>query len=215
MFTIDLLKGRGIPIKSRPEGIAVASATIAVPVIITIVMFGYYLHTRIAMSIQKQRIVNYEAKIDELSDAVELQKSLEKKKAVYRGCLSEVSSAIGRHTQWSPILATLVKNMPDSMVLTELSVKQRSVRKKIPKKDDPEKTVYISVPARTLHISISGSPQYNCVKAVRDFRDRLRLSIPAVSREPLEDIKVSQQVGTLDGMEMVSYGIDCVFKPEF
>ena len=40
MFDIDLLKGQGIPIRSRPEGVAVAIVTVAVPVIIAIVMFG-------------------------------------------------------------------------------------------------------------------------------------------------------------------------------
>ena len=43
MFTIDLLKGQGIPIKSRPTGIAISAAAVAVPVIIAIVMLGFYL----------------------------------------------------------------------------------------------------------------------------------------------------------------------------
>ena len=60
MFTIDLLKGHGIPIKSKPEGIAIAVATFTVPLVIAIVMFGFCLHTRIIMSIQKQAIINYE-----------------------------------------------------------------------------------------------------------------------------------------------------------
>jgi len=212
MFTIDLLKGQCIPIKSRPESVAVAAATFAVPVIIAMVMFGFYLSNGVIISVQKQRIVNYEANIDKLSDATELQKSFEQEKEAIGSCLSEVSSAIGRHTQWSPILVTMVKNMPDSMVLTRLEVKEHSIRKKVPKRNDPGKMVDISVPVRTLQMSISGSSQYDCDRAVRDFRNSLRSSSSLGPK--LEDIRVSQKSDTLEGQIVVSYEIDCIFKPE-
>ena len=212
MFTIDLLKGEGLPAKSRPEGIAIAATTLAVPVIIAIVMFGFYLRNKIIISIQKQTIVSYETKIDELSDAVELQKTFENEKNAVSNCLSEVSTSISRHTQWSPVLTTLVKNMPDSVVLTELKVKQSSVKRKVPKKNDPKKMIDISVPVRTLQINVCGSPQSNCDKAVRDFRDRLRSS--AFLGPKLENIRVSQRFGTLESRDVVFYQIDCIFKPE-
>ncbi len=212
MFTIDLLKGQGLPAKSRPEGIAIAATTLAVPVIIAIVMFGFYLRNKIIISIQKQEIVNYETKIVELSDAVELQKSFENEKNAVSSCLSEVSTFISRHTQWSPVLTTLVKNMPDSVVLTELNVKQSSVKRKVPKKDDPKKMIDISIPVRTLQMNVCGSPQSNCDKAVRDFRDRLRSS--AFLGPKLENIRVSQRFGTLESRDVVFYQIDCIFKPE-
>lgn len=212
MFTIDLLKGEGLPAKSRPEGIAIATTTLAVPVIIAIVMFGLYLRNKIIISIQKQEIVNYETKIDKLSDAVELQKSFENEKNAVSSCLSEVSTSISKHTQWSPVLTTLVKNMPDSVVLTELNVSQSSVKRKVPKKDDPKKMIDISVPVRTLQINVCGSPQSNCDKAVRDFRDRLHSS--AFLGPKLENIRVSQRFGTLESRDVVFYQIDCIFKPE-
>ena len=211
MFTIDLLKGQGIPAKSRPESIAIVAATLAVPVIIAIVMFGLYLRNKITISIQKQEIANYETRIDELSDAVELQKSFENEKNAIGSCLSEVSTFIGRHTQWSPVLATLVKNMPDSVVLTGLEVKQSSVKRKVPKKNDPKKMINISVPVRTLQINVCGSPQSDCDKAVRDFRERLRSS--TLLGPKLENIRVSQRLGTLESRDVVSYQIECIFKP--
>ena len=211
MFTIDLLKGQGVPAKSRPEGIAIAAAALAVPIIIAIVMFGLYLRNKIIISIQKQTIVNYETKIDELSDAVELQKSFENEKNAISSCLSEISTSLDRHTQWSPVLTALVKNMPDSVVLTDLEVKQSSVKRKVPKKDDPKKMIDISVPVRTLRINVCGSPQSNCDKAVRDFRDRLRSS--ALLGPKLENIRVSQRFGTLESRDVVSYQIECIFKP--
>jgi len=217
MFTIDLLKGKGIPIKSGPEGIAISVVTFTVPVIIAIVMFGRYVHTNIITSIQKQGVAIYETRFDQLSDAVESQTSLEKEKKAINSSLLEVSSSIGRYTQWSPILATLVKNIPDSMVLTRLEVKQSSTKRKVPAKKDPKKMVNITVPVKMLKMSICGSPQSTLTpdkfdRAVRVFRNRLRSSTSLGQK--LEDIKVSQQLSKLEGEDVVCYEMDCIFKPE-
>lgn len=211
MFTIDLLKGQGIPLRSGPGGVAIAAATVAIPIIGAMAMFGFYLHNRIIVSIKQREIVRWQAKIDKLSDAVELQELLEKQKVVYRDCLSEIKSSVGRYTQWSPVLATLVENMPNSVVLTDLEVRQNFVKRKVPRKGNPEEMIDIDVPVRTLRMNVRGGPQRNCDKAVRDFQDRLRSSDALGPR--LENITVSQESGTIEGREIISYQIDCVFKP--
>ncbi|MDD5328026.1 MAG: hypothetical protein PHY02_09495 [Phycisphaerae bacterium] len=212
MFTIDLLKGRGIPPKNRPWGAAVVGAAFAMPVLVALVMLGFYVSNRIVIKVAKQEIVNYDKYIVTLSDAVEMQKSFEAEKNNIDSCLSEVFSSISEHTQWSPVLAILAENMPSSMVLTNLEVRQHTVNKKVPQKDNPAQTVEISVPVRTLRMSVSGRPQSDNDEAVRDFKDRLRLSALLAPR--LEDIIVSQKSGTFEGQSVVSYEIDCIFKPE-
>ena len=212
MFTIDLLKGQGIPIKRKPWGVAIAALAFAVPILVAMAMLGFYLSNRIVIKVAKQEIVSYEKSIETLSNAVKLQKSFEAEKNNINNCLSEALSSIGRHTQWSPILATVVENMPDSMVLTRIEVKQRSANKKVPQKDDPNKMADVSVPASTLQMSVSGRSQANNDKAVKDFKDRLRLS--ALLAPKIEDIVVSQKTDTFEGQDVVSYDIDCIFKPE-
>ena len=213
MFTIDLLKGKGVPAKVGPQGIAVAAVAFAVPLIIAMVMLGSFFRNRIAISIQTGEIANYDAKITQLADAVQLQNALENEKNAVNNSLAEVASNIGGHIQWSPVLVTLVENMPGPVFLTKLDVKQNSVKVKMPQKDDPKKTIETQVPAKTLQMNLLGSSQAGCDKEVRDFRDRLRTAIPAVSRQQLEDIKVAQQVGKAEGREDVSYEINFIFKP--
>lgn len=210
MFTIDLLKGQAIPARSGPEALAVVAAGFAVPVVIVLVMIGYYLHSRIIISVEKQRIASYEKKMEELSDVVALQKLFEREKGFANGCLADVSSSIGRYVQWSPLLIELVKSMPDSMVLTRLEVKRSSVKKQLAKKDDPGKTVDFVVPVRMLQIKVEGNPQSDCDKTVRDFRDKLKSS--ASLGPMLEDIKIAQSFSTASGREVVSYEIDCTLK---
>jgi hypothetical protein len=211
MFKMDLLKGRGIPLRSRRGGIAIAAATAAIPIIGAIVLFGLYLRSRVILSVKEQEIVRWEAQIGKLSDAVELKESLEKEKVIYGDCLSEVKSSIGRYTQWSPVLTALIGNMPSSVVLTDLEVRQHFIKRKVPQKNNPEKMIDIDVPVRTLRMSVYGKLQHNCDEAVRDFQDRLRDCDSLGPR--LENITVSQESDTLEGQEIISYEINCVFKP--
>jgi Tfp pilus assembly protein PilN len=176
-------------------------------------MLSFYQRNKIVVSVKEQEIAKCQAEIDELSDAVELQRALEEKKTAYGSCLSEVKSSIKRHTQWSPVLTTLMENIPDSVVLKTLEVAHETVKRKAPKEDDPQKMVDIDVLVRILRLKVSGGKQSNCDDAVRDFRDRIRDS--AFLGPRLEKIGVSQKSETLDGQDVVSYEISCVLKPGF
>ncbi len=213
MFSIDLLKGQAIPLKSKPGGLAIMVATAAVPITFAMGMFSFYLHNNITASVEAKELARYESEIGKLSDAVKIQESLKKEKAAYLDCLAEVKSSITSHTQWSPVLMALIENMPDAVVLTSLEVEHDSVKKKVPKKDDPQKTVEISIAVRTLRLKVSGGPQRNCDEAVKEFMDRLSSSEYLAPR--LEKIGVSQESEKIDGQDVVSYEISCVFKPGF
>jgi len=212
MFAIDLLKGEGVPAKSGPEAVAVMALTIAVPFIVAIVMFGCAVHSRVVMTIQKQNILNYRLKTKHYAEAMELQASLNQEKGDIHSCMSEVTSAVRPHNQWSGVLVSLAENLPGSMVLTELLTKQRSVRLKVPSKDEPEKMIEASVPVTTLRISVAGTPHTNQDEEIRHFRDAIR-ACPSLEQK-LQDIRVSQGSNNLDGQQVVTYRIDCIMKPQ-
>ncbi|UCG57971.1 MAG: hypothetical protein JSU70_00415 [Phycisphaerales bacterium] len=211
MLTIDLLKGQGLPIKSRPEGIAIVGITVVVPLAIMAIMITSYLGDRIVISARTQEIARYKTRAEEWSDEIELHKSFEKEKNLHASYLSELRSAVGNHTQWSPVLATLAESMPDSVVLTKLEVNRRFVKKTIPKKGDPKKKVDISVPVSMLKMSVAAGPESNSDEAVRNLRDRLVQS--DLLGPKLENISISQKSDAVDGQNVVSYQIDCLFKP--
>jgi len=211
MFTIDLLKGQGVPIKSRPGGIAISAVAVAVPVLIAIVMLAIYSLNIIHISNKTRDIAMHEAEIGKLSDLVKQLEALEKEKAACNGYLSEVKSSIARNTQWSPVLATVVENMPRTVILTSFEVNQRSIRQKAPKKDDPSKTVDVDVPVRTLGMKVYTGAQSNGDEVVKDFQSRLRSS--AFLGPRLETITVAQETVTLDKQDVVMYQINCIFKP--
>lgn len=212
MFTIDLLKGEGVPIRSRPEDIAITSAMIIVPVIVAIAMFSVYLRSKITISIQKKEILKYETEIGKLSGAVGTQKTLDEEKEIANHCISEVRTSVRRHTQWSPILAKIVEKMPYSVALTDLDIKQRIIKKRVPQKNNPEKMVEARILTRLLHMNVYGSASYDCDEDVRKFRSNL-LSAPFLG-PMLENITVSQKQVTVKGRDIATYEIDCIFKPK-
>lgn len=210
MFTIDLLKGQGVPLKSSPGGLAIIAATVTVPIIIAVVMFTIYLEDKAKASITEQEISRCQKEIDQLSDAVKLYESLEKEKILYGNCLSEVNTSIGRYIQWSPVLVTVVENLPESVMLTGLEVRHDTIRKKVPKAANPEEMIEKTFSKKILLMTVSGNPKNNCGKAVMDFQDSLRSS--DFLGPKLESIGFSQESETLKGQDVASYEIKCVFK---
>jgi hypothetical protein len=219
MFTIDLLKGQGRPVRTRPQGVAIFVATFAVPMLVVFLMFGYYYRNKVIISIHEQNIASYTSQTERLSDALKLKKSWENEKTNLGNCMADVAAIINKHTQWSPILVSLVENLPESVVLNSLEVKQTSVKKKaavdgsmIAEKDKKDKTVDISVTVRTLKMRLCGNPNSDFDREIKAFRDRL-LASNAIGTK-LEDVVITSQTNeTMDGRDVVSYDIDCIFKP--
>ncbi|MHC4678344.1 MAG: hypothetical protein ACYTEK_06570, partial [Planctomycetota bacterium] len=126
IFKIDLLKGQAIPLKSKPGGLAMVVVAAVIPVTVAMGMVSLHLHNNIEVAVKEKEIARYDAQIGELSDAVQLKAALEKERIACKAYLSDVNSSVKRHTQWSPILTTLIENMPDSVVLTNIEVERKS-----------------------------------------------------------------------------------------
>jgi hypothetical protein len=217
MFTIDLLKGQGRPVRTRPKGILIVVATFAVPMLVAILMAGFYYNNKVVISIHKQNIANNTAQIERLADAVKLKDSWDKDKTSLNNCLTDVASSIGRHAQWSPVLVSLVENLPESVVLSSLEVRQTTVKKKPVKgaqaadKEKKDKNVDTSITVRTLRMRLCGNTNSDFDREIKAFRDRL-LASNAIGTK-LEDVVIASQTNeTLDGRDVVAYDIDCIFK---
>ncbi len=211
MFTIDLLKGQGIPPKSGPAGIAIALITAAVPAIIALSLYGLYLHNNVVTKIKQQDIIKLQDKAAELSEDVKMLKKFDKEKFFYKACLSEVETSIGKFYQWSPILVTLVDDMPDSVVLTEFEADRERIKKQFPDKSLSEKDIVDKTAAKmVLQVINDGQGDYG--EEIKDFRNRLYAS--PVLGPKLENIVFSRKVEDNSGRETVFYQVECLFKPE-
>jgi hypothetical protein len=217
MFTIDLLKGQGLPVRTRPKYILIFVATFAVPMIVGILLAGFYYHNKIVISVNENKIANYTTQTERLADAVKLKELWDKDKTSINDCITDVGGSISRHTQWSPVLVSIVENLPESVILSCLEVKQTTIKQKAKsgseksKADKDNKKGDTSVTVRTLRMRICGNPTSDFDREIKAFRDRL-LASNAIGKKIDDVVIASQGNDTVDGRDVIAYDIDCIFK---
>ncbi|MBN2590527.1 MAG: hypothetical protein JXA96_11755 [Sedimentisphaerales bacterium] len=210
IFTIDLLKGQGIPPKSSPVGLLIIVSSALIPVFLAITFYGLYNNNKIVTKIKQQDVLKLEADILELSEALETKRNLDRKVFFYNTCLSEVKSSIKKYKQWSPVLAILLEEMPSSVLLKNLKVEQEKVRKNSLGTIDPLNAKDVIV--TKLVLQISNREQGDYAEQVKEFRNRLYASSALSSK--LENIISTREAKQNNGIETISYKIECLFKPE-
>jgi len=211
VFTIDLLKKQGIPIKNMPGGMVLLATAFFVPAILTIIMIGNYVYSSMIFSTQKRMLKEYEDKIAQFSARLEIKQSLGEEADSIILSLRETADYIDHEMQWSPILIFLAKNIPESLTLEKLNVMTGLVTKMIPKRYDPERKVSISLPKRTLSITLSGTEQAGSDQAVHKLQQVLRAS--TILAPKIEDVRiVSQKAG--EDNDVIFYELHCIFKIE-
>lgn len=211
VFNIDLLKGRGLPIKSRPEGVIIGVLGFALPVFMFMLFGAWYFSNDVLITVQARQLNNYQSKIEQLSGLLETHQQLMADKHQISKGLEEVSLATQRYTvQWSGILEELVRQMPDAVVMTGLEVRRRHARVNVPRLDDPDRTVEIQLPARTLEIALRARAGEESDQAVQNFRQRLLESELLTGQ--INDINVSQQVERIGDDYVAIYHMKCAFK---
>ncbi|KPK77770.1 MAG: hypothetical protein AMJ79_02190 [Phycisphaerae bacterium SM23_30] len=213
MIAIDLLKGAGTPIKSRPGVVALMMAPFVIPVLIGILLAGWYLSDKVTLQTHVKKLTRYDQRPKELLDAQQLLKNAASQRDVLNNCLTEIHDTIGNHMQWSPVLMTLAQNLPPSVTFNGLAAVREKIRQKAPQKDDPEKTVYLTKYKYTLRITVDTDTTVEGAAAVQDFIQRLRLSQTLAPK--IEDIRIAsyQSVHAETG-DFVRYEIDCILKIE-
>ena len=210
MLTIDLLRGRGIPIKTRPAGATLLAIVLAVPVVITIVMLGNYVQGSIVLRNQKRLLTSLQGDIFRLADSVKLKEGAERQIDNMNACFVEVDEAIMQQIQWSPVLQALAENMPRSLILSELSIKSEFETKEIPQRDNPLKKMLIPVKRRILYINLYGRLGSGSDEAVLEFLKALNAW--NVSSQKADNIRLVAQA-TDERRSVMNYVIECVFKP--
>ena len=213
MYTIDLLKGHGIPIRSRRGGLLIIIATVAVPLVIAMVMYSQYLLNNININRMEISLKDRDKKIAQMADSVQALASLEQQNATMQDCLTDVGTSIGRNVQWSPILRLLVEKMPVTTQLSKLDVSLVQISKQVPDRTDPKRMVNVPYASRTLRISLHEFSKSDSGEGVHAFINTLKGSSVLASK--VEDIRIAaQEREKVQGVEVTRYDIDCIFKPQ-
>ncbi|TFG50125.1 MAG: hypothetical protein E4H40_01830 [Candidatus Brocadiia bacterium] len=120
MFTIDLLKDRGVPIKSKPGGTFLVAVSFIVPVAMAAVVLGNYLHDRILIVHNRNATAKLEYEIEDLTSQLELRKLSIQQRDKINSCYNELAGFLRQYIQWTGVLRLLVENIHEKMALEKL-----------------------------------------------------------------------------------------------
>ena len=210
MHTVDLLRGRGIPPKTTLVGIVITTVTALVPLCTSAALLDKYFRNEVFLAIQSRTLALEIQEQDSYSEAIREREALEKKKTQAQQTLAEVATFAEGHIQWSPIFITLAEYMPKEMIVTSLEAIRKNVAVIVPSEDDPETTVRVTVPKRSLAINVAGKESEDHDASVMTLRNRLSGSDALTGK--LEDVVISQGASGRAEDGTVSYEVVCVFK---
>ena len=212
MFTIDLLKGRGLPPRSKPVFVALMMIPFAIPLLGTIVLAAHCRYTGAVISNQRQVINENQQKMDRLADDVARYNSLNKQIIAARERLKSVSAAMGYRVQVTNLIIELSKTLPDPLVLTNFDFVRNDTRRK----ETDEKTgnvVYIMVVRRKLKLTVGGFDGADADQQVHQYMQNIRNS--EILGGAFPDVRIAgRNEGQMDGRPAAFYEIECILKDQ-
>ena len=203
MFTIDLLKGQGLPPNSRPADAAIKTLPFLVPLAAVMILLGHYFWQGATLESLAQIKKMEENQIEDMAAVSAFIKEIENSRGKINGSVGEVSKTINYHIQWTPILMELVENLPETVTLESMSVSRELVKEKSNDKSDGYQY--------TLRLSVDGGATSEGSETIQDFIQRIRLSKLLASK--IQAIKiVSSRNFDEENRRGIRYEIDCVFR---
>jgi Tfp pilus assembly protein PilN len=210
MLTIDLLKGQGIPVRTRPAPAGLLAIVIAIPVVVTIVTLGNYVRGGIVLRNQKRLLTTIQADIFKLTNSVKFKQDTEQRIETIGKCFVELDDTLPQQIQWSPVLQALAENIPASLVLSSLDIKTEIVTRVVPQRKNPSRQIPVQAPKRMLYIGLYGRRNRGSDEAVLRLLSALNES--SVLKDRADNIRLIAQA-TDKRKNVMNYVIECAFKP--
>ena len=125
--------------------------------------------------------------------------------------LVEVNSTLRRYVQWSSMLLAINNSLPDGLAVNKLDVAVRNVRRLVSQKGNPDKKVNISVPARTLALSLLSDVDDNGDAAIQQFQKKL-LGTEPFKKHVREIVIALREPDNVNDSEVIRYELNCILK---
>lgn len=211
MYTIDLLKGQGLPAKANIYLVAAAGAAFAVLALAAILGAKSYLNNRIAYSAGKCTIAGYESKLEELAASLKERDTLAAQKKGMNSRFAELAYAVDLQTQWSEFLYLVSRHLPAELIVDRLEVEMSQKKISVAKRANPEQKTTVTVPVRSVVISLHCKQGRDGDRMMRDFQRRLMES--ESFREYVSNVIITaREPAQIDNKNVTTYKLDCLFK---
>lgn len=209
IYQIDLLKGKGIPAKSRPLYVMLACSPFLITALAAIMIMGSYIKNKVDYQIYTQRLASYNSVKNDLQKVRHFVNNISSDKEMLDKHAAEIAGSINAHMQWSPVMQALINNLPPSINLNQLNVKRQVLHDKV--KDKEGKPFDVIGYQYTLIITVSGENGFGGNEAVKEFVQNLKKNPDLAAT--IEDIRVfSNQVKIRPDTSEMIYELECRFR---
>lgn len=212
MFSIDLLKGKGLPQKLDMKKSVLKAVPILIPLLAVGVFAAAYQRDTAAMRDQRQTLVSNQQQIAQYTQDVIEYNSIDTRIKGLEKCLKDISKALSYRIQVSDVLTELVQALPESIFIYEMNMNRNAVNEKI-QQDDAAEVKQRLVVRRQLKLVLCGYDAEKSDIAVQVYVSELGKS-PLLKGLFVEIKPSARQQGQVDGNPAIYYEIDCVLREQ-
>ncbi|RLC07926.1 MAG: hypothetical protein DRI24_24125 [Deltaproteobacteria bacterium] len=212
MFSIDLLKGKGLPEKLDLKRSLLKALPILISVLAVTLFASAYQNDKVSLRDQQQLLSSSQQQLTlHTEDIAEYNKLNVKIKGMQK-CLNDISRAMTYRIQVSEVLMELSQALPENIFVYEMNLNRKSVQKKIQDPDSGNVTQHLVV-RRKLELVLCGYDADQSDVAVQEYVNVLKRS-PLLA-EIFTEIKPSaRQQGEVEDRPAIYYEIECTLREQ-
>jgi Tfp pilus assembly protein PilN len=212
MFSIDLLKGKGLPQKRDMKKSLLRAVPILIPLLAVSVLAASYQRNSETLQDQRRTLVSNQQQIAQYTRDVMEYNTIEARIKGLEKCIKDISRALSYRIQVSDVLMELVQTLPDSIFIYEMNMNRNAVNEKIQQEGSAEVKQRLVV-RRQLKLVLCGYDAEKSDMAVQDYVSELGKS-PLLNGLFVEIKPSARQQGEVDGRPAIYYEIDCVLREQ-
>lgn len=212
MFSIDLLKGKGLPETADPKRLALKALPILIPVLAIMALASTYHHDSAQLKRQRQILQSNQQQLEGYAKDLAAYNKVNTQIKGMEKCLKDISKAMGYRIQVSEVFVELVQALPESIFVYEMELDRNSAREKIQVPDSDEVKQKLVV-RRKLKLVLCGYDSDRSDAAVQDYVNALKQS-PLLATVFTDITPPARQQGEVDGRPAIYYEIECDLREQ-
>jgi hypothetical protein len=213
MYTIDLLKSNGLPLRSNMKNAVNVGLLFSIPILIFVMMTSSYAQSRILIDNHRKTLGHYENRFANLKKHMMKEELISQRYKALNDSLHEVKDTLNNNIQWTPSLAMIERLLPSTLSIERMEVKIKTFQKAVAQREKPEVKINITIYKRILTIYLQSSSKINSDETVTRFKNNLASS-PLLQKQ-IRDITISsRKPERIDGIDVMSYEMNCTLGGE-
>jgi len=212
MFSIDLLKGKGLPEKIDLKRSILKVLPILIPALAVTLFASAYQNDKALLQDRQQVLKSNQQQLGLYTEDVAEYNKINSKIKGMQKCLNDISKAMAYRVQVSEVFVELVQSLPENIFVYEMKLDRESVQEKIQQPDSGEVKQRLVV-RRKLKLALCGYDGNRSDAAVQEYVNTLNQS-PLLTEVFSEIEPSARQQSEVDERSAICYEIECTLREQ-